>query len=152
MSAPSLPPLERSRDTMNKPNKSSVFTGERLTPRAAIRAHCRECNGGSPDTCPVPSCPIFPFRLSEVSPEATTTPLRAIRARCQDCAGGTEAVRDCTACKRFHNMPACALWPHREGKRYVTEEYRDARRSQANKQRREPGTGGTFAPQSAAKE
>ena len=64
----------------------------------------------------------------------------------------SEAVRDCTAYRPFLDIPECALWPHREGKRLVTEEYREARRAQANKQRREPVTGGTFAPQGAAKE
>lgn len=68
------------------------------------------------------------------------------------------SVRGCLLCPLTAGsctgggIPPCLLWPHRFGKRNVTEEYRDARRSQANKQRREPGTGGTFAPQGAAKE
>lgn len=79
-----------------------------------------------------------------------TTPLRAIRARCLDCAGTAEAVRTCRARKPFADIPACALWPHRTGKRQVTLAYRENRKEQAQKQRREPGQGGSFAPQNAA--
>jgi len=137
---------------MRNKNNGPTFTGERLTPRAAIRAHCRECNGGNPRSCPVPSCPLHFFRLTEVSPEASTTPLQAIRACCLACVGSNEAVHRCSAYKPFVDIPVCVLWPHREGKRHVTKEYREARRGQAKKQRRETGTGGTFAPQEAAKE
>lgn len=136
---------------MSLTRNNPTFTGERLTPRAAIRKNCRWCNGGNPKSCPVSSCPRFLFRLSDIS-DAPTTPLRAIRAGCLDCAGSAEAVRDCTAYKPFLDIPECALWPHREGKRLVTEEYREARRAQANKQHREPVTGRLVAPQEPPQE
>jgi len=137
---------------MNNTTGRHAFAGDRLTPRAAIRAHCRECNGGGPKTCPVPTCPIFPFRMTVVPADTPTTPLRAIRARCLDCAGTSEAVRSCSAHKPFADTPACAIWPHRTGKRHVTTAYREARRSQANTQRRKSGSRGTFAPLGEAEE
>jgi len=152
MSALSSIPLALSKERpMKKRNNGPTFTGERLTPRAAIRTHCRKCNGGNPRSCPIPSCPLYPFRLTEVSPEASTTPLRAIRACCLDCAGSTEAVHRCSAYKQFEDIPVCALWPHRDGKRKVTKAYREARRDQAKKQLREPGTRGAFVSQDKAK-
>ena len=36
------------------------------SPGKAIRAKCLDCSGGSSDnvkTCPVTSCPLYPFRL-----------------------------------------------------------------------------------------
>ena len=136
---------------MSNRKNGPVFTGERLTPRAAIRAHCRECNGGNPRSCTISSCPLYPFHLTEASPEASTTPLRAIRACCLDCAGSTEAVHRCAACKPFIDIPACTLWQHRKGKRHVSAEYREARKVQAKKQLRVTGTRGAFAPQEASK-
>lgn len=128
-----------------------VYEGKRLSPRAAIRKNCRWCNGGdNPKSCPTGLCALFEFRLSEVR-DADTTPLKAIRAHCLDCAGSAEEVRTCNAYKPFLDNPPCTLWPHRFGKRHVTEEYREARRAQANKQRRESGQGGSFVPQSAPK-
>jgi len=137
---------------MSNKKTTFKFTGERLTPRVAIRAHCRMCNGGNPKSCPVPSCPLYHFRLTEFSPETSTTPLRAIRACCLDCAGSSEAVQRCSAYKPFGDIPACALWPQRDGKRKVTKEYREARRDQAQKQFRATGTRGAFAPQEASKD
>ena len=135
---------------MTTSNESPEFEGKRLTPRAAIRKNCRRCNGGdNPKSCPVRTCPLYPFRLSEVT-DASTTPLKAIRGCCLDCVGSAEEVRTCPAYKPFSDQPACALWPHRFGKRYVTEKYREARRAQANKQHREPGTGAAFKAQDEA--
>jgi len=140
---------------MSDQSNSAPLKGERrYHPRGAIRKHCRQCNGDeSPANCTATSCPAFPLRLSKAEPGADTG-LRTIRAICLDCAGSAENVRSCDAGTPSCDgeVPACILWPYRDGKRDVTEEYRDARRSQANKQHREPGTGGTFAPQGAAKE
>ena len=140
---------------MSDQSNSAPLKGERrLTARETIRKNCRRCNGNeNPASCPVTSCPAFPLRLTKAEPGAESG-LRTIRALCLDCAGSVDAVRSCDAGTPSSDgeVPACILWPYRDGKRDVTEEYRDARRSQANKQRREPGTGGTFAPQSAAQE
>lgn len=136
---------------MKNSNESPVYEGKRFSPRTAIRKNCRWCNGDeNPANCPVTTCPAYPLRLSIAEPRADTA-LRTIRAQCLDCAGSAEEVRTCTAYKPFLDNPPCALWPHRFGKRHVTEEYREARRAQANKQRREPGQGSSFAPQGAAK-
>jgi len=129
---------------MSDTNDHSKASETRLTPREAIRAHCRECNGGGPKTCPVPTCPLFPFRMSVVPADVGTTPLRAIRAHCLGCAGTSEGVRTCRARKPFLDIPACALWTHRTGKRQVTREYREARRAQAQKQHIASGAGGSF--------
>lgn len=132
---------------MKNSNESPVYEGKRFSPRTAIRKNCRWCNGDeNPANCPVTTCPAYPLRLTKAEPGADTA-LRTIRAQCLDCAGSTEEVRTCTAYKPFHDNPPCLLWPHRFGKRLVTEEYREARRSQANKQRREPVTGRLVAPQ-----
>lgn len=136
---------------MKDRNASPVFEGKLFPAGVAIRKNCRWCNGGdNPKSCPTGRCALYEFRLSEVR-DASTTRLKAIRAHCLDCAGSAEEVRTCTAYKPFLDNPACLLWPHRFGKRRVTEEYREARRAQANKQRREPGQGGSFVPQSAPK-
>ncbi len=120
------------------------FNGDRLTPRAAIPKHCRWCNGGSATTCASPSCSLFTLRSSQAVPEAKVSPLRAIRARCLDCVGSAEAVRTCTAYKPILSQPECPLWPHREGKRNVSPEYRAERRAQALKQREKAGAAPVF--------
>ena len=136
---------------MMNSNESPVYEGKVFPARAAIRKNCRWCNGDeNPANCPVATCPAYPLRLSKAEPGADTA-LRTIRAQCLDCAGSAEGVRTCTAYKSFLDNPPCLLWPHRFGKRRVTEEYREARRAQANKQRREPGQGGSFAPQDVPK-
>jgi len=138
---------------MSDKSNSASPNGERsYTAREVIRKNCRWCNGDkNPANCPVSSCPAFPLRLTEAEPGADTG-LRTIRALCLDCAGSADAVRDCTAYKPFLDIPACLLWPYRDGKRNVTEEYREARRAQANKQRREPVTGRLVAPQEPSQE
>jgi len=132
---------------MKNSNESPEYEGKRLTPRAAISAYLRWANNGE-STKSGSKCAFgaYDFNFSPVDDEPTT-PLKGIRARCLECAGSSEEVRTCTAYKPFHDNPPCPLWPHRFGKRYVTEEYREARRAQANKQRREPVTGRLVAPQ-----
>lgn len=120
------------------------YHGDRLTPRAAIPKNCRWCNGGSAATCASPSCPLFALRTSQTVPEAKVSPLRAIRSNCLDCAGSAEAVRTCTAYKPFLSQPECPLWPHREGKRNVSPEYRAERREQALNQREKAGAAPGF--------
>lgn len=132
---------------MKNSNESPVFEGKRLTPRAAISAYLREINNGeSTKSGSKGFFGPYDFNFSPID-DAPTTPLKGIRARCLECAGSSEEVRTCAANKPFYDIPPCALWPHRFGKRYVTEEYREARRAQANKQRREPVTGRLVAPQ-----
>ena len=92
---------------------------------------------------------LYDFNFSQID-GVELTPLKGIRERCLECVGSAEAVRTCTAYKRYLDQPPCALWPHRFGKRYVTEKYREARRAQANKQHREPGTGAAFKAQDEA--
>lgn len=133
-------------------NESPVYEGKRLSPRAAIRAFLRWINNGdSPKTSSIGVFGPYDFNFSPID-DAPTTPLKGIRARCLECAGSAEAVRACTAYKCFGDIPPCPLWPHRFGKRNVTEEYREARRAQANKQRREPGQGGSFVAQNVPKD
>jgi hypothetical protein len=130
----------------------SSFQGKRRTPRFAARDFCRWCFAGNPYACPSSSCPLFAYRLTKPTPEAQESALRAIHAFCLGCARSAEAVRTCTAHKPFsETQPECPLWPHRDGKRHVSAEYRAERREQAKKQRREPGPGATFAPEKAVK-
>lgn len=136
---------------MSRPTKAQKFQAKQLTPRPSIRAFCRECNGGCTATCVSPTCDLFAYRMTKVEPGDKASPLRSIRARCLECAGSAEAVRDCRAYKPYLEIPPCPLWPNREGKRRVSPEYRAERRAQANNQRREPGTGATFAPGKLAK-
>lgn len=125
---------------------------KRLTPRMAIRTLCRWCNGGNPETCVSPVCALFAYRMCKALPGATGSPLRAIRAFCLGCAGGVEAVRTCTAYKPFSEaQPECPLYPHRDGKRHVSAEYREQRREQAKNQLGESGPGTTFTPRKATK-
>lgn len=135
---------------MKNSKENPVFEGERLTPRASVSAYLRWVNNGvSTKSGSKGFFELYDFNFSPIDDEPTTL-LKGIRFRCLECAGSAEAVRTCTAYKPFLDIPPCPLWLHRFGKRHVTEEYREARRSQANKQRREPGTGGTFAPQEPA--
>jgi len=137
---------------MSTTNSTPMYCGKRLTPRAAIRAFCRWCNGGHPESCTSTQCPLYALRQGKLTKEPSLPPLRAIRARCLECAGSVDAVRACTAFKPFSEaQPECPLWPHRDGKRHVSAEYRAERRGQAKKQRREPGPGATFAPKKAVK-
>lgn len=137
---------------MTTSNENPVYEGKRLSPRAAIRAYLRWVNNGeSPKTSSIGVFGLYDFNFSRVD-DAELTPLKGIRERCLECAQSAEGVRTCTAYKPYLEQPPCALWPHRFGKRYVTEEYREARRAQANKQRREPGTGAAFKAQDEAKE
>lgn len=137
---------------MEDRNENPVYEGERLTPRASVSAYLRWVNNGeSTKSGSKGVFGLYDFTYSPIDDEPTTL-LKGIRFRCLECAGSAEAVRTCTAYKPFLDIPPCPLWLHRFGKRHVTEEYREARRSQANKQRREPGTGGTFAPQEPAQD
>ncbi len=137
---------------MKTSNESPVFEGKRLTPRAAIRAYLRSVNNGeSPKTSSIGVFGMYDFNFSRVD-GAELTPLKGIRERCLECAQSAEGVRTCAAYKPFLDHTPCALWPHRFGKRYVTEEYREARRAQANKQHREPGAGGAFKTLDEAEE
>lgn len=131
---------------------SPTFHGKRRTPCSAIKAHCRWCNGGkSPKSCTATTCPLYEHRACRAS-EPKTSPLKAIRARCLDCAGSAKAVRDCSAFKDYSEVQtACDLWPHREGKRLVSAEYREQRREQAKEQRKSSGAEGGFAPKKATK-
>ena len=128
-------------------NPAPTYHGKRLTPRAAIRTFCRWCNGGSPATCVNPACALFPYRMGKALPGAAGSPLRSIRARCLECAGSIEAVRACAAHKPFSEVqPEFPLWPHRDGKRPVSAEYRDKRREQAKIQLSDSGPGALFKP------
>lgn len=138
---------------MSTLTNAPVHCGKRLTPRRAIRTYCRWCNGGSTATCVSSACVLFPYRADGVTSEAKVSPLRSIRAKCRECAGGVEAVRTCTAHKPFsETQPECPLWPHRDGKRNVTLEYREQRREQAKKQRGKSGPGAPFKPKQLTKE
>jgi len=132
---------------------SPTFQGKRRTPCNAIKGHCRWCNGGeNPKSCTADTCPLYEHRACRAS-EPKTTPLRAIRARCLDCAGSANAVCDCSAFKDYSEVQtACDLWPHREGKRLVSAEYRKQRREQAKEQRKIPGAEAGFVPRKATKE
>lgn len=137
---------------MTNTDESPEYQGERLSPRASASAYLRWVNNGeSTKSGSKGFFGLYDFNHSPIDDEPTTI-LKGIRARCLECAGSAEGVRTCTAYKTFLDIPPCPLWPHRFGKRHVTEEYREARRSQANKQRREPGTGGAFAPQEPAQD
>lgn len=136
---------------MSTPNSAPTYCGKRLTPRRAIRDFCRWCNGGHPESCASSQCPLYSLRQGKLTKEPSLTPLRAIRARCLECAGSADAVRACTACLPFSEaQPECPLWPHRDGRRAVSSAYREKRREQAKKQRREPGPGAVFVARERA--
>lgn len=121
------------------------FQGKHETPRNSARGYCRWCNAGPATTCVDPECTLFPYRLAKVLPGNKMTLLRAIRTRCLKCAGGNaETARTCTAYKPFLSQPACHLWPHRDGKRNVSPEYRAERREQALNQREKAGAAPGF--------
>lgn len=129
---------------------NATIKARRISPREAIRKHCRICNGTeNPASCSAKTCPAFSLRRTKAEPGANTG-LRTIRAVCLDCAGSPVAVRDCTANTPFGDNPACHLWPYRNGKRQVSEKYREARRAQANEQLRKPGQGSQFTAQDAS--
>lgn len=130
-----------------------VYNGKLRTPLMAVRAYCRWCNGGNPITCVSPLCrPLFSFRLPKKTNGRRRNPLRAIHARCLECSSGVGGPRECWAFEDFsESQPACALWPHRLGKRLVSENYREHRREQAKKQRQNPGAEACFAPKKATK-
>ena len=138
---------------MSKTTARPKFTGKRLTPRGSIRKFCGWCNGGCLNTCSSSSCALYPYRMTKVEPGDRLSPLRSIREFCLGCAESSEGVRTCAAFKPFSEaQPECPLWPHRDGKRCVSTEYREKRREQAKRQLREPGPGATFAPQERSKE
>lgn len=138
---------------MSTPNSAPKYCGKRLTPRSAIRSFCRWCNGGNPESCASPQCPLFALRQGKLSKEPSLTPLRAIRARCLECAGSAEAVRACVAFKPFSEVqPECPLWPHRDGKRHVSAGYRAERREQAKKQLGASGPGAPFRAKEGMKQ
>lgn len=136
---------------MSTTNSAPRYCGKRFTPRTSARTYCRWCNGGSPASCVSPECPLYEWRLLKPTSAPKLSTLRAIRARCLECAGSAEAVRTCMAFKPFSEaQPECPLWPHREGKRAVTNQYRLERAEQARRQDREPGLGGGFVCQGSA--
>lgn len=137
---------------MKAESQTPTYQGKRRTSCTAIKAHCRWCNGGeSPKTCTTTTCPLYELRACRAN-APKTTPLKAIRARCLDCAGSAKAVRDCPAFKDFSEVQtACDLWPHREGKRLVSAEYREQRREQAKEQRKSPGAEAGFSLTKATK-
>lgn len=133
---------------MSSPN----YQGKLLTPLRAVRAYCRWCNGGNPITCVSPQCHLFSFRLPKKTNGRRINPLRAIHARCLECSYGVGGPRECWAFEDFNeSQPACALWPHRLGKRLVSVEYRKQRSEQAREQRKNPGAEAGFAPKQATK-
>ncbi len=89
--------------------------GKQHSPQDAIKAHCRQCNGGAPDTCVCPGCSLHPYRMGLDSSGPKRSLMQAIQVHCLDCAGSVMGVRTCTATKLIDSQAPCALWSHREG-------------------------------------
>ena len=92
----------------------NITIPENMSPRKAIKQHCRECiEGGNARKCEITDCPSFPLRAGGRQFDEngkSISPLKTIRKHCLDCClGSVEEVRNC-----FDNE--CALWPYRFGK------------------------------------
>jgi len=85
----------------------------KLTYLHAIRKHCVECMGGSPqlvDNCPSLKCKFYPYRFGKIPAiKPNYTPLKAIRLYCLECVGTSDEVKKCS-------MPECPVYYYRFGK------------------------------------
>ena len=111
-----------------------IYIAPFRTPLQAMRVHCLQCMGGSPQavtTCLQPSCALYPFRFGVIPSGATRRLLAVIKKHCEKCAPDGD-VLGCTANLKFEDIELCALWHHRMGKRAnITEAARSKCRARA---------------------
>lgn len=91
----------------------NITIPENMSPRKAIKQHCRECiEGGNARKCEITDCPSFPLRAGGRQFDEngeSISPLKTIRKHCLDCClGSFEEVKNCIDTE-------CALWVYRFG-------------------------------------